>query len=88
MHADWLNRIPAYTEAVARSDRPSILLMVSNNDRHPRLLVILDRDHITYRIARFPSQVGVDVVVVTPLNRSIPILESPQDFRDLFICSM
>lgn len=73
---NWLfvNRIPAYTDAVKNADRPSILLLAWHKYLHPDLLKALDALHITYRVARFPSEpgLGVDLLVVTPLNRSVP----------------
>ena len=85
-HIGWLNRIPDYTEAVHHADRPSIILLIPHDDGYPQLLHILDRDHIIYRVARFPSQPWVDIMVVAPLNRSVPLLESPQDFGNMFVC--
>ncbi|MGO8950979.1 MAG: hypothetical protein ACLQUY_25665 [Ktedonobacterales bacterium] len=73
------SRIPAYTEAVLHADRPSVLLLVSYNDSYPDLLKRFDQERITYRVARFPSEPGVDLLVITPLNRSV----SPADGHDL-----
>lgn len=74
-----INRIPAYTTAVLDADRPSILLLANHNDSHPALLKRLDQEHITYRVARFTSEPGVDLLVITPLNRTV----SPSDGDDL-----
>jgi len=73
------NRFPAYTSAVFHADRPSILLLAAQNDMHPDLLTKFDQEGITYRVARFPSEPGVDLLVITPLNRSV----SPSDGNDL-----
>jgi hypothetical protein len=66
-----INRIPAYTNAVKAADRPSLLVFVKDNDPHPPLLQQLDQEGITYTKAYFPSQPGVDVLIVTPLNRTV-----------------
>lgn len=79
-----INRIPAYTDTLARADRPSLLVFVKHGDIHPHLLQLLDAEQITYKAAFFPSQPGIDVMVVTPLNRTVPIFESPG--FDIFYC--
>lgn len=79
-----INRIPSYTNAVRSADRPSLLVFVAHGDPHPHLLQLLDARHVTYKAALFPSQPGVDVLVVTPLSRTISPFESP-DF-DIFYC--
>ncbi|HEY0753475.1 MAG TPA: hypothetical protein VGD98_05890 [Ktedonobacteraceae bacterium] len=80
-----INRIPAYTDAVANAERASFLVFVKPNQMHPRLLQLLDAQHITYKTAFFPSQTGIDVMVVTPINQSVSPFVSP-DF-DFFYCS-
>lgn len=86
-HQDWLNRLPTYTEAVEHADRPSILQLVASNDVHPQFLRELDQMHITYRVARFHSEPDVDLMVVTPLNRNVPITTAPV-FYGMFVCQM
>jgi hypothetical protein len=81
-----INRIPAYTSAVARADRASMLVFVRAGDAHPALLRALDAEHVTYRAAFFPSQPGIDVLVVTPLSRTISPVESKS--LDIFYCSV
>lgn len=81
-----INRIPSYTDAVKNADRPSMLLFVKHGDPHPRLLQALDAEQVTYRVAYFPSEPGVDVMVVTPLSRTVSPLAS-KDF-DVFYCSV
>jgi hypothetical protein len=66
-----VNRIPAYTDAVYHADRPSLVVFVQHSDQHPLLLRLLDADQVTYHVARFPSEPGIDVMVVTPLSRTI-----------------
>ena len=81
-----LNRIPAYTEAVLHAERPSFLVFVRHNDSYPKLLQLLDARQVTYHTARFPAQEGHDVLVVTPLNRTV----SPFDgntFLNIFFCT-
>ncbi|HJT59654.1 MAG TPA: hypothetical protein VJ761_24305 [Ktedonobacteraceae bacterium] len=66
-----INRIPSYTDAVKNADRPSFLVFVRHGNPHPRLLQILDAEHVRYKAAFFPSEKGVDVMVVTPLSRTV-----------------
>ena len=80
-----INRIPAYTAAVQHADRPSILIFAQHNDPHPALLTMLDKQQITYQVARFPSEPGIDVLVVTPLNRTVSPFAS-KAFNGFFIC--
>ncbi len=81
-----LNRIPANTNAVVHANRPSILVFVLHNDRYPEFLRILDSEQVTYRFARFPAQKGRDVIVVTPLNRTVS-LQKLHVFYNIFVCS-
>ncbi|HLI08358.1 MAG TPA: hypothetical protein VKV40_17470 [Ktedonobacteraceae bacterium] len=81
-----INRIPAYTSAVKNADRPTLLVFVKHGDQHPYLLQALDAAHVTYRVAFFPSQPGVDVMVVTPLNRTVSPLTSKS--LDIFYCAV
>jgi len=80
-----LDRIPAYTEAVRKADRPSFLILVKHNDPYPLMLELLDIQKVQYKVARFPSQDGRDVLVITPLHQTV----SPLDkfFFNIFICS-
>jgi hypothetical protein len=79
-----LNRIPSYTDAVLHTDRPSMLFLIPHRDSRPQILQALDNLHVTYRTARFYAQPGYDVLVVTPLSRTVSPLESKQ--FDLFGC--
>jgi len=81
-----INRIPAYTDAVNRADRPALLVFVKHGDAHPYLLQQLDAMHVTYTSARFPSQPGVDVLVAIPLSRTVSPFESPR--LDIFYCQI
>ncbi len=72
----FVSRIPAYTNAVVHADRPSVLTLVPHSDSYPQLLRNLDTEHITYHVARFPSEPGVDLLVVTPINHAISPFES------------
>ena len=47
---------------------------------------MLDDEGVTYRAARFPSEPGFDVLVVTPMSRTVSPLES-KAFDGFFICS-
>ena len=80
-----INRIPAYTAAVQHADRPSILIFAQHNEPHPALLTMLDKQQVTYQVARFPSEPGIDVLVVTPLNRTVSPFAS-NAFNGFFIC--
>jgi hypothetical protein len=80
-----INRIPAYTAAVEHADRASMLVFDQHDDLHPALLRMLDAERVMYQVARFPSEPGIDVLVVTPLNRNVPPYES-QAFNSFFIC--
>ena len=80
-----LDRIPAYTEAVRKADRPSFIILIKHNDPHPLMLELLDKQKVQYTVARFPAQEGRDVLVITPLNQTV----SPLDFSffTVFVCS-
>ena len=80
-----INRIPAYTVMVMHADRPSFLVFVRHGDAHPALLSILTAEGVTYRYALFPSEPGVDVLIVTPLNRTVSPISSKA--FDMFSCS-
>lgn len=81
-----INRIPAYTNALSNADRPSLLVFIKHGDPHPYLLQALQNEHVAYRMARFPSQPGVDVLIVTPTSRTVSPLEFSQ--KDLFTCEI
>ncbi|HYL42517.1 MAG TPA: hypothetical protein VEU97_03940 [Ktedonobacteraceae bacterium] len=83
LHHDTINRIPAYTDAILHADRPSMLVVIHHNDPHPRLLKLLDERNITYHMAVFPSEPGYDVLVVTPVSRTVSPLEKG---FDIFQC--
>lgn len=79
-----LGRIPAYTEAVLHSDRPSMLSIVPHNETYPHILRIMDAQHVTYHMKRFPSEPGYDIIVVTSLSRTVPLTNS-RDFEIAFL---
>ncbi len=80
-----LDRIHAYTEAVHRADRPSFLVLVKHNDPYPPILKLLDVQKVTYKVARFRSQEGRDLLVITPLHQTVSPLNS--SFYYMFACS-
>jgi hypothetical protein len=82
-HHDAVNRIPEYTNAVLSAQRPSMLVIIRHSDPHPALLRALQARNIIYRQAIFPSQPGYDVLVVTPLSRTVSPLEKG---FDIFQC--
>lgn len=76
-------RTHQYEDTVVQADRASFLVLANVGDTHPAILRLLDSLHVTYHTKLFPSEPGVDVMLVTPLNRTVSLLESPQ-FKDLF----
>lgn len=72
----WLGRLPNYTLAVMHADRPSILTLVKHDDPNPPQLQVLTINSITYRLGRFTSEPGYDILVITPLNRAVTISEA------------
>ncbi|MBA2285093.1 MAG: hypothetical protein H0W02_06405 [Ktedonobacteraceae bacterium] len=84
-HVPLLDRFPAYTNAVQHADRASIITITLRVYRYPLLLKILDKQGITYRVARFPSEPGVDILVVTPLNHTVYPFKS-MVFYGAFLC--
>ncbi len=71
-----LGRIPAYTEDVLHANRPAMLTIIRSNDTAPALLRTLNALHVTYTVARFPSEPGYQVLVVTSLSRTVSLFES------------
>jgi hypothetical protein len=70
------DRMPQYLEAVLYANRPSMFSLVRHNDLHPSLLRYLDAQHVTYRSVRFPSEPEMDIMLVTPLSRTVSPAES------------
>ncbi len=85
-HIPMLDRIPAYTQAVRHADRPSFLVLVSHSNPYPPILKLFDAENVTYHFARFPSQAGKDVLVVTPLNQTVSPFQG-SSFFDIFFCN-
>ncbi|HXL36589.1 MAG TPA: hypothetical protein VN954_05245 [Ktedonobacteraceae bacterium] len=75
-------RILANSNTVLHVDRPSIFFLVRSDNLHPKILHPLDVRHITYHIQRFYSEPGVDLLLVTPLNRTVSPLDPA--FKQLF----
>ncbi len=71
------DRIPANAVAVRHADRPSLIIFVPKSDPHPPLLSALDQAGVTYRAARFSAVSDTDILIVTPLNRTVSPFESP-----------
>jgi hypothetical protein len=82
----YFNRFPADVSAVLRAERPSFLVMVAHDERHPQLLKRFEAQGVTYRAVYFPAGPETDLLVVTPLNRSVSPFASMAYF-DLFHCS-
>ncbi len=68
-------RIASDLQALYRADRASVLATVLHTDAHPSFLNGLAVRRVVYRIARFYSGPGVDLLVITPLNQTL----SPAD---------
>jgi len=75
-------RIEANSNTVLHADRPGIFFLAQHNDAHPALLKALDSSNVTYHIERFYSEQGVDLLLVTPLNRTVSPLDPA--FSNLF----
>jgi hypothetical protein len=75
-------RILANSNTVLHADRPSIFFLVRHNDLHPTILKAVDAKNITYHVERFYSEPGIDLLLVTPLNRTISPLDPA--FNNLF----
>src|SRR6266700_1950933 len=71
-----LGRIPLYSYDLLQADRPAILTLVQHEDTYPALLKILNARKVTYHTRRFPSEQGYDVLVVTALSRTVPMLST------------
>lgn len=69
------NRLPYNTAIVSHAKNPSILAFDMHGDSRPDLLKALNADHVTYKLARFPGSNGVDVMVITPINRTVSPFE-------------
>ena len=82
----YFNRFPADVITVLHADRASFLVIVKHGDRHPQLLRLFDEQHITYAAIFFPSQPEADILLVTPLSRTVSPFESSVYF-DIFHCS-
>jgi hypothetical protein len=75
-------RIPVNSNTALHADRPSIFFLVRSDNLHPTILRALDTRNITYHIERFYSEPGVDLLLITPLNRTVSPLNPA--FRNLF----
>ncbi|MEO8972152.1 MAG: hypothetical protein ABI406_11210 [Ktedonobacteraceae bacterium] len=83
MQPPTAGRLPATTTAVLATDRPSMLAFIKHGDSHSVLIRLMNIEHITYRAAVFPSEPGTDVLVVTPLNRTVSVFSS-YGFHEVF----
>jgi hypothetical protein len=75
-------RIQANGKTVLHSDRPGFFFLVRHDDLHPTILQALDAKNVTYHIERFYSEPGIDLLLVTPLNRTVSPLDPA--FKNLF----
>ncbi len=76
------NRVQSMSDTVLHSDRYSLLFFANHNDSYPLILQKMAAKHITYRVQRFQTVPGRDVMVITPLKQTV----SPLDpyFTDVF----
>ncbi len=82
----WLNRLPEVTSAVARSDRPTLLVLTQEKERNPQILQTLNQLGVSYKLKGFPSQPGVKLLAITPLNQTVTPQLEPDMFADQFSC--
>jgi hypothetical protein len=75
-YAAAISRIPEYNLALRHANRPSIITLVTHNDPSPAQLQLLAAHNITYSLGRFYSEPGFDLLVITPLNRSVTVDEA------------
>src|SRR6266487_6443766 len=75
-------RIPVNSNTLLHADRPGIFFLARSDNLHPTILHALDASNITYHIERFYSEQGVDLLLVTPLNRTVSPLDPA--FSNLF----
>lgn len=66
-----LNRLPAFVDIVRHADRPSFMILVGRGIRNSPLVSYMDTHHISYRAAYFPAQMDSEILVVTPLNKTV-----------------
>lgn len=85
-HMVYFNRFPADVQAVLHARNPSFLVMVSHGDRHPKLLQMFDEMGVTYNAVFFSSEPETDILVVTPVSRSVSPFEAKAYFG-IFHCS-
>jgi hypothetical protein len=72
---DLPGRVPANSQLVLRQARPGIFMLARHADTHPAFLRLLDSTGVTYQVARFFAEPGIDVLFVLPLNRTVSPLD-------------
>ncbi len=82
----YFNRFPADVATVLHAHRASFLVLVQHGDKHPPLLRLWDAEHIRYHAVFFPSEPEADILLVTPLSRTVSPFESEAYFA-FFHCS-
>ena len=82
----YFNRFPADVKTVLHADRASFLVIIKHGDKHPQLLQMFDAEHITYSAVFFPSQPESDILLVTPISRTVSPFE-PGPYFSIFHCS-
>ncbi|HLG78437.1 MAG TPA: hypothetical protein VKX46_18625, partial [Ktedonobacteraceae bacterium] len=78
-------RIKEDAEAVLHAERASFILLARHHGAQPPLLSWLQAQHITYRLIRFPAGAGFDIMVLTPVSRTVsPFEASPKEVFQVF----
>jgi hypothetical protein len=68
-------RIQANSNTVLHANRPGIFLLVRQEKLHPTLLQVLDARKITYHVERFFADPGINLLLISPLNRTVSPLD-------------
>jgi len=67
------SRIPDKSALVLQSKGYSLIMFAKHDDPQPPILRALQQKHIYYKVKRFVSVPGRDIIVITPLDQTIPI---------------
>ncbi len=69
------SRIPGKSDIVLHSEQYSLIMFVMHDDPQPQILQVLKEKRMNYSVKRFFSVPGRDVMIITPLYRTIPITD-------------
>jgi hypothetical protein len=73
--AEFKSRLPGESERVLQSKRYSLIVFANHDGPQPPILHILQEKHIRYAVKRFFSVPRRDVMIITPLDQTIPITD-------------